>query len=251
MAKDFIIEQLKKQFGAKESFSREELFDLYQQYEPDLKEATFRWRIYNLKSKEIITSISRGFFTLKYKPVFKPDIEEIQKKIYKKIEKQFPNLKQCIWTTKILNEFMLHIPSKFITILQVEKNALEPVYEFLKEQNFRNVYIEPEEKEIQRYIYETETAIILQPLISKTPTQKVKKITTTTIEKIIVDLYCDKKLFDAFQGSELVYIVNNAYSRYSIDVTKIISYAKRRRKEIDIIEFLSNKTNVPKNILND
>ena len=80
---------------------------------------------------------------------------------------------------------MLHIPSKFITILQVEKNALEPVYEFLKEQNFRNVYIEPEEKEIQRYIYETETAIILQSLISKTPTQKVKKITTTTIEKII------------------------------------------------------------------
>ena len=188
---------------------------------------------------------------MKYKPVFKPEIEEIQKKIYTKIEKQFPNLKQCIWTTKILNEFMLHIPSKFITILQVEKNALEPVYEFLKEQNFRNVYIEPEEKEIQRYIYETETAIILQSLISKTPTQKVKKITTTTIEKIIVDLYCDKKLFDAFQGSELVYIINNAYNRYSIDATKIISYARRRRREIDIIEFLSNKTSILKNILND
>ncbi len=202
LTKDFIIEQLKKQFRERESFSREELFGFYQQYEPDLKETTFRWRIYNLKSREIITSISRELFTMEYKPVFKPDIEEIQKKIYTKIEKQFPTLKQCIWTTKILNEFMLHIPSKSITILQVEKNALEPVYEFLKEQNFRNVYIEPEEKEIQRYIYETETAIILQSLISKAPTQKIKKITTTTIEKVIVDLYCDKKLFDAFQGSE-------------------------------------------------
>jgi len=46
---------------------------------------------------------------------------------------------------------MLHIPGRFLTILQVEKEALEPVYEFLKEQNFRNLYIQPEEKEIERY----------------------------------------------------------------------------------------------------
>ena len=132
MAKDFIIERLKKEFKGRESFSRDELFDFYRHLEPDLKETTFRWRIYYLKNKQVITTISRRLFTLSYKPVFKPDIDEAERKIFTKIEKQFPSLKLCIWSTKIAHEFMLHIPGKFITILQVEKEAIEPVYSFCR-----------------------------------------------------------------------------------------------------------------------
>ena len=145
---------------------------------------------------------------------------------------------------------MLHIPGKFLTILQVEKDALEPIYEYLKEQNYKNVYIEPEQKEIERYIFETGSAIILQTLISKAPTQRIKKISTTTLEKMLVDLYCDKVLFNTFQDQELIYIINNAYNRYSIDFTKLFGYAKRRRKDIEIKEFLIDKTDIPKSILN-
>lgn len=251
MAKDFIIERLKKEFIGRESFSREELFDFYRQFEPDLKETTFRWRIHHLKGNKIITTIKRGRFTLSYKPIFKPEIGKIEKKISDKIEKQFDQLKFCIWSTKITHEFMLHIPGKVITILQVEKDALEPVYSFLKKEKIRNVFIEPEEKEIERYIYEVENAFILQSLVSKSPTQKVNKVTTTTLEKLIVDLYCDKKLFAAFQGSELVHILNNAYSRYSIDFTKLFNYSKRRRKEAELMRFFSDKTDIPNTILND
>lgn len=251
MARDFIIERLKNEFNGRESFSREELFDFFRQFEPELKETTFRWRIYHLKKKQVISIISRGLLTLSYKPVFKPDVGDKERKIFSKIEKQFPSLKLCIWSTKIANEFMLHIPGKFITVLQVEKQALEPIYSFLKDLNFRNVFIEPEEKEIERYIYESETAIVLQPLVSKSPTQNVSRVTTTTLEKLIVDLSCDKKLFAAFQGNEFVHIVNNAYKRYSIDFTKLFHYAKRRRKETELLAFLSNKTDIPNSILND
>lgn len=251
MAKKYIIERLKKEFNERESFSRKELFDFYLQFEPDLKETTFRWRIYDLKKSKIITAIKRGFFSLSFKPAFKPEIGELEKKISGKIEKQFGKLKYCIWSTKIAYEFMLHIPGKFITILQVEKDALEPVYSFLKEENIRNIFIEPEDKEIDLYIYETETAIVLQSLVTKSPTQKVKEVETTTLEKLIVDFYCDKKLFAAFQGSELVHIINNAYNRYSIDFTKLFNYSKRRRKEAEMMELFSNKTDIPNSILND
>ncbi|MCK5136468.1 MAG: hypothetical protein KAR19_11820 [Bacteroidales bacterium] len=251
MAKDYIIEQFKREFKGRESFSREELYDFYRQFEPDLKETTFRWRIYYLKTKKIIAVISRNLFTLSYKPVFKPEAGDTEKQLYSKIEKQFPTLKHCVWSTKIVSEFMLHIPGRSITILQVETEALEPVYEFLKEQKFRNVFIQPVEKEIERYIFESKTAIILQSLISKSPVQRINEVVTTTLEKLIVDLYCDKKLYSAFQGSELVHIINYAYNRYSIDFTKLFGYAKRRRKEIEIMGFLSDKTDIPKNVLND
>jgi len=250
MSKDYILEQLENQFKERESFLREELLDFYRQFEPDLKDNTFRWRIYNLKAEKIITPLSRGLFTLSYKPVFIPEIGDVEKKIFTKVAKQFPGLRQCIWSTKSINELMLHIPGRYITVLQVEKEALEPVYEFLKEQKYSNVYIQPEEKEIERYIYETDTAIILQSLVTKSPTQRINTITSTTIEKMIVDLYSEKKLYSAFQGSELVYIINNAYNRYSIDFTKLFGYAKRRRKEIGLEEFLFTKTDIPKSILN-
>lgn len=251
MAKDFIIERLKKEFIGRESFSRVELFDFYRQFEPDLKETTFRWRIYHLKDKKIITAIKKGLFTFSFKPIFKPEISEVEKKISGKIEKQFDQLKYCIWSTKITHEFMLHIPGKIITILQVEKDALEPVYSFLREEKIRNIFIEPEDKQIERYIYEYENAIVLQSLVSKSPTQKVKKVSTTTLEKLIVDLYCDKKLFAAFQGSELVYMLNNAYNRYSINYTKLFNYSKRRRKETEMMKFFSEKTDIPNTIWND
>ncbi|WP_415159962.1 DUF6577 family protein [Parafilimonas sp.] len=207
--------------------------------------------IYNLKEKQIITSISKELFTLSFKPVFKPDIDKATKKIYASVEKQFSTLKSCVWTTQFVSEFMLHLPAKHITILQVEKEALEPVYDFLKEQKLGDSFIQPEEKEIERYIYKSEKAIVLLPLVSKSPIQKINNIATTTLEKLIVDLYSDKKIFAAFQGSELIHIVNNAYSRYAIDFTKLFHYAKRRRKDIELRQFFADKTDIPENILND
>lgn len=251
MAKDTIIEQLRKHFKGKETFSREELYAFYTQFKPDLKETTFRWIIFNLKEQQIIASVSRGVFTLSVKPIFKPETNKSEKKIFTAIEKQFPTLKFCIWSTRIVSEFMLHVPAKHITILQAEKEALEPIYNFLKTQKFGDIFIQPEEKEIERYIYESEKAIVLLPLVSKSPLQKANKVQTTTLEKLIVDLYSDKKIFAAYQGSELAHIVNTAYNRYAIDFTKLFHYAKRRRKDIELRDFLKNKTDIPKNILND
>lgn len=251
MAKDIIIEQLRKRFGERQSFSRQELYGFYTEFKPDLKQTTFRWIIYNLKEKQIISSISKGLFTLAFKPVFKPDIDKATKKIYISIEKQFSALKFCIWSTQVVSEFMLHVPAKHITILQVEKEALGPVYDFLKTQKLGDIFIQPKEKEIERYIYESDKAIVLLPLVSKSPLQNVNKVQTVTLEKLIIDLYSDKKLFAAFQGSELAHIVNTAYNRYAIDFTTLFHYANRRRKDVDLKNFLKEKTDIPKNILND
>lgn len=251
MANDIIIEQLRKRFGKRQSFSRQELYAFYTEFNPDLKETTFRWIIYNLKEKQIITSISKELFTLAFKPVFKPHIDKPTEKIHISIEKQFPMLKFCVWTTQIVSEFMLHVPAKHITILQMEREALEPVYDFLKTKKIGDIFIQPKEKEIERYIFESDKAIVLLPLVTKSPLQKIDKIQTTTLEKLIVDLYSDKKLFAFFQGSELAHIINTAYNRYAIDFTTLFHYANRRRKDVNLKNFLKDKTDIPKNILND
>ena len=251
MAKEFIIEQLKLLFKEEKIFKRASLLDFYRKYDPDLKESTFRWRIHQLKAKKIIMPITQNLFTFDTKPNFIPETGEIERKISNKIVKQFNGLKYCIWSTKSVNEFLLHLTGKFFTILQVEKDALEPVFDFLKSQNTGTVYFQPDEKEIERYVFEKEQPIILQSLISKAPTQIVGKIETITIEKMIADLFCERNLFVAFQGSELVHILNNAYQRYAIDFTTLLHYARRRGKEEDLKQFLKEKTDIPKVIFND
>jgi hypothetical protein len=251
LAKNFILEQLKEKFKEEEFFSRESLLAFYRQFDPNLSDSTFRWRIHDLKAKSIITPLSKDLFTLKSKPEYTPSIGEFEKRIANKIEKQFQGLKYVIWSTKSINEFLLHLTPRFITILQVEIDALEPVYQFLKNLTIGTVYFQPDEKEIERYIFESERSIILQSLISKAPTQKTGKIDTITLEKMIVDLYCEKDLFISFQGSELVHIINTTYERYSINFTTLFHYARRRGKEVELKLFLKEKTDIPKIIFDD
>ena len=251
MAENNITEQLQRQFKGRKFFSRKELYALFRQLKPEMKDATLRWIIYNLKKKGLITSISKEYFTLSFKSAYKPKIDKTTKKIYVSVEKQFTSLKFCIWSTQILSEFMIHIPVKHFTVLQVEKEALEPVYEFLKGEKIGDIFIQPEEKEIDRYLNESNKAILLLPLVTKSPIQKINNTVTITLEKLIVDVYADKKIFAAFQGGELVHIINNAYNRYAIDFTKLFYYAKRRRKDIELRELFSQKTDIPNDILND
>ena len=245
MANDYITAQLKKEFSERETFSRKDLFEFYRRFNPDLKETTFRWRIYDLKEKKIIQSLSRGYFSLNYKPVFKPAISPVERKLITKIIKEFPSLKYCIWSTIILNQFMLHQAGKFNTILEVEKDALEPLFHYLKDINTNDVYLLPKEKELELYVYERGAAVILEPLISKAPVQKVDDVMTTTMEKLIVDIFTDKLLFSAFQGNELANIIDTACAHYQIDYTKLLSYAGRRRQDAYLKAYLLQQTDIP------
>lgn len=89
-----IIEnRLIEEFKDKESFSREELFNFFINFEPDLKEGTFGWRIYDLKRKNIIKAIMRGHYTISHKPKYKPEISNDLLKLVKKIKNRFEDVK--------------------------------------------------------------------------------------------------------------------------------------------------------------
>ena len=120
----------------------------------------------------------------------------------------------------------------------------------LKEQKLATFLFNPKKKKLNDIFMKAKgnrfTSVSL-----KFPIQKINNVTTTTLEKLIVDLYSDKKLFAAFQGSELT-----LHRKYSLQPLcnwfyKSSHYAKRRRKDIELQQFFTDKTDIPKNILND
>ena len=244
------------EFKDRESFSREEFFRFYQLNEPDLKENTFRWRIYNLKNKNIIKTLMRGRYFISTKSKYVPKVSQRIHKISKKINKHFEDAKYCIWETNWLNEFSQHQSNKNITFIEIEKDLMESIYYELKNDFKTNIFLSPDEKTINLYVSESDQAIIVKKLITRSPVQKHSKqknnFSTPLLEKILVDLFAEKKLFYFSQGSELVHIYENALKTYAINFTKLFNYAKRREKEDDIKKFLNNNMlHLLKGILDD
>lgn len=252
-----IIEnRLIEEFKDRGSFSREDLFDFFQYFEPNLKEGTFRWRIYDLKNKNIIKTIKRGFYVISYKPKYKPEISEEVLKLSKIITERFKDIKYCIWNTEWLNEFSQHQSSKKIILIEIEKDFTESLYYELKDRFKYDIFLNPDETAMNIYVSESSQPVIIKKLITRSPiskrTEKKVKFYTPLLEKILVDIFSEEKLFYFYKGSEMRHIYENAINSYTINFTKLFSYAKRREREQEIKTFLTdNMYHLVKDIIDD
>ena len=252
-----IIEnKLIEEFKNRASFSRDELFDFFRHFEPDLKDSTFRWRIYDLKEKNIIRPIKNGFFTISSKPRFKPVVSPELMKVSKKIQEKYYEIKFCMWENEWLNEFSKHQSIKRMLFIEVEKDFMESVYFHLYDNFKYNLYLNPDEKAIDFYIAESNYPVIIKKLITRSPVEKRTenkiRITTPLLEKILVDLFAEEKLFYFYQGGELRHIYENAIKKYTINFSKLFTYAGRREKENEIKSYLAqNIGETIEDIIND
>lgn len=231
--------QLIHQFTGREIFSRDELFSFFKQYEPNLKEGTFGWRIYDLKQKHIIKDVKKGFYTLEQKQPFRPVPDAMIDQLSNFLQNSFLFHFYNVWTTAWLNELIELQATSFLYILEVDKDSMNEVFFALKDKGrFQNLFLKPDKRVIETYISELSEAIIIEPMITRAPVFKTKNIIFPTLEKILVDLYCDKELFFAYQGYQLVNIFEASMEKYLINYSRLFNYAKRRKREEALKSFL-------------
>lgn len=234
--------KLIEEFKDKESFTRQDLFDFYHNFEPDLKEGTFGWRIYDLKKRNIIRPVKRGLYAISHKPGFQPEVSKELIKLSKSITDKFEGVRHCIWETEWLNEFTQHQASKRIILVEIEKDFVESLFYELKDASRNELFLEPDDKTIDFYVSESDSPVIIKKLITRSPiakrTENRATFYTPLLEKVLVDLFAEEKLFYYLQGSELMHIYEHAISDYAINFTKLFSYAKRRDREKEIKEFM-------------
>ncbi len=252
MTPEALRNNLKEEFKNQDVFSRQELFNFFQKYSPELKETTFRWRIYDLKQKQIIRSVSKDRFSLFYQPAFTPSIDPKTRAAFKEVKKEFPEAKISVWNTKWLNELMLHQPDKCMTIVETESDAVNPVFNHFKDAGYKNVFLEPGKKEIENYVSDAPNPTIISNLITKAPTVLLDtNVIIASLEKILVDIFSDPILFSAFQGYELAVIFENAFKKYDVNATTLYSYASRRGKKEELNKFIVSNTVFPYKSLYD
>ena len=236
-----IVKNIIEQFGKVSSFTRAELYDFYKQFQPELKYQTFSWYIYALKRKNIINEIKSGLYQINGKKIYSPLVDEKMEEIYSKVSKEFYQLNLVIWSTRWINDFSLHLTFHNFYILETEREYSESLFNKMKELNIPNVFLNPDDSLISKYVIGEDEPFVIKNLISKSPNKKFNQIKIPTLEKILVDLFCDKKTFYMYQGHEMKEIFRSAISGYTINFTKLFHYARRRGKEEEIRLFLSQK----------
>ena len=123
---------------------------------------------------------------------------------------------------------------------------MNSVFFNLKDNNVKDLFLQPGGREMEIYVLEKEKPVVLKCLISRSPLQKITdkklKVNIPALEKILTDIYCDRDTFYFYtRGRELEAIFENAINRYTIDFSRLLAYAARRGKEVEIKEFLTQQ----------
>lgn len=119
--------------------------------------------------------------------------------IYSKVTNEFFDINLIIWSTRWINDFSLHQTFHNFYILETEREYSESLFNKMKELNIPNVFLNPDDSLISKYVIGKDEPVVIKNLISKSPIKKFNQLKTPTLEKILVDLFCDKKTFINFQ----------------------------------------------------
>ncbi len=232
------IKELKESFEKFESFRTNDIAVFYSEFESNLKQSTLNWRIYDLVEKGVLERIGKGSFKLGKNNLFIPLLDKKNKILYNKIKSEFPYVGFCIWNTSLLNEFALHQSNKHFTLVEIEKGVAESIFYFLKEEN-NNVFLNPDSNILENFIFNISNPIIIKFLVSESPLQKINNCYTVTLEKILVDIFCDENVFSIYQGKEKHTIFKEAFEKYTLNKTKLLRYSSRRGKREEIESYIT------------
>ena len=198
--------------------------------------------MYSLVQMGVLNRIGRGKFETGEGKNYTPEIDPKLKSIFSKLKKEFPYVDICIWNTSALNEFMLHQSGNYYVMMEVEKEATQSIFYYLKEANY-SVFIDPTYDILDKYLPDNKDSIIITSLVTEAPTQTINGVNTTSIEKMLVDIFCDEVIFSAQQGAEMRTIFKEAIGKYTVNESRMLRYADRRRKKEVFKTYLNSITN--------
>jgi hypothetical protein len=218
-------------------FTSEELFFQLRKFAPDLNKSTFRWHVYELKRKNKIRNIMRGVYSLTNKPYFEPLISSELKKTAGFFTRKYPSIEYCVWSSQWLNDLTINQPVKYFTIIEAEEDVIEDTFYFLQEKKME-VFIQPGKSAMDKYVLKAKDPVIILPLITRSPILIKGFAHVPSVEKILVDIFSDQETFFLFAGNELKNIFRFALKKYSINFSRLLSYADRRGKKELIKSFI-------------
>lgn len=225
--------QLPHWFGNQPVLSRKELLARMATLNPTLQQATLDVYLHRLTQRNQLVHAGRGVYALpggatvaNFAPAVPPELASLWQATAAELFLD----SGCVWTTQWLNDFTIHQVMRTVQLIEVAPEALQSTYYALRDRLGGRVFLQPDARVLELYVAEIPDAVLVLPLMSRAPVQRVAATPVPRLEKLLVDLLSDPTLFAAYQGEELRTIYRTAARQYRLDARTLFSYARRRGK---------------------
>jgi hypothetical protein len=227
---------LQEHFRNQSELSLDDLRAYFKENNPEIPDATVRWRVHDLVRSSILHRVGRGLFQLGDAMLYRPELSSRSKKIGTFIRKNFPDVSFCAWNSDLLNEFAQHLSAYPFVLVDVERDVAESVYYQLKN-NFSGVFLRPSEMLINDLLPDFRSPIIVRYLTTESPLNGEGGLPLISLEKMLVDIFCDSE-FTFLAGSELRNIFINAFKKYTINENRLLRYADRKGRKQELHKYI-------------
>lgn len=229
--------------NGKEQFSRKELLESFRLGGYSLSDASFYKRIEEFVRQGELVRVGRNVYRIPAGKVtaYEHTYSELAEEIANKMSAQYPYLSYSIFELVQLNDFVNHQIAHNVIYLSVEAEAIDFVFDMLKEYHPGKVLINPSVELYHQYW--SDNMIVIEKLTTEAP--KGHKVPWhTRLEKMLVDLLSDSLILASVGESEYATIYQDAFTRYIIDEKALFRYANRRKVDKKILKFIKEETDI-------
>jgi len=238
---DYMLQDKMPQYA----ISRQEILELVRENAPAFREGQLKrllaYMIETSKIEHVGRNKYRKISEMKNMERYENRYSEIALQIIAIMQNEFPLVEYRVWELVWLNEFVNHQLGCNYIFLEVEKEGCEFIFDRIVSEFEGKVLLKPDQNQIIRY--GCNDSIIIDRLISESPKGKNEPY-NLAIEKLIVDLFANKKLKEMISLGDYPAALDRIYATYEVDQVKMFRYARRRNKERELREFLQSRTNV-------
>ena len=197
--------------------------------------STMSCMLSRMVNKKELVRIARGVYaSAEHKNLFTFELTSEEQNLARNLKERFPFAPVCIYNGKSLAPLQHHMSGNTMTYVETDRQAMESIFEYIKEQSGKEVWLMPDADMVYRYIDLEKGGIIVKPLVTEAPLQTMEGVTVPTLEKLLVDINKDPD-FSYLQGAEAERMMANAKALYIINATRLRRYAKRRGLKIEEI----------------
>ncbi len=193
----------------------------------DIPEATLRQYMSQAMKEGVVHDAGKGWYSRL------PERLELDRKpiqpLVRLMEKEFPLLDFTVWSTQQVNPWMHHLLGKFLSFVQVDKDGLGAVAEFLRERGY-DVHENPSGA-AARNVTPREKTVVVRPLNAHAP----RDGHFAPPEAVLVDLLFETQALQIMDTGEFREMASKLATSGRLEWATLIHYAgKRERTPADI-----------------
>lgn len=195
----------------------------------ELNVVTVRQYLSALFREGKLERVGKGVYANRHKQsfVYKPSDEA--RNIYNFLKLTLPFADFCVYDGNIISPIQHHLSINNAIYVETNRDVVETVFGRLKDDG-KKVFRQPDAQFVYDYVDLRTHCLIVKPLVSESPTAMIDGIIVPTLEKILVDIQADAD-FDYLRGIESQNMFNLAFDLFSINLQRLLRYARRRNVE--------------------